>query len=85
MTTLTVDANGEVTLRKDLLRRLGARAGQKIEVEPLPNGGAILRTVRKRHDVTEAFGILTPHNKKNISLTLADIDEITQQGWAGEK
>jgi|GEM_PF-4407814 len=46
---------------------------------------ALCRQARETHDIAEAFGILTPHNKKNISLTLRDIDEITQQGWAGEE
>jgi len=33
MTTVVVDANGEVTLRKALLERVGARVGDTLEVD----------------------------------------------------
>ena len=38
MTTLTVTAKGQVTLRKDLLAHLGVQPGDRITVEKLPDG-----------------------------------------------
>ncbi len=38
MSTLTVNAKGQVTLRKDLLKHLGVRPGDKIAVDKLPAG-----------------------------------------------
>jgi bifunctional DNA-binding transcriptional regulator/antitoxin component of YhaV-PrlF toxin-antitoxin module len=38
MSTLTVTAKGQVTLRKDLLEHLGVRPGEKIAVDKLPDG-----------------------------------------------
>jgi bifunctional DNA-binding transcriptional regulator/antitoxin component of YhaV-PrlF toxin-antitoxin module len=84
MTTLTVTAKGQVTIKQDLLRHLGIRSGQKIEVTPLADGKAMIQAARQGHDVREVFGILTPENKANISLTLEEIDEISRKGWAGE-
>ncbi len=45
MTTLTVTAKGQVTLRKDLLAHLGVRPGEKIIVEALPDGRIQARAV----------------------------------------
>ena len=39
-TTLTVTAKGQITLRKEVLRHLGATPGQKVEIDLLPNGRA---------------------------------------------
>ena len=39
MTTLTVTAKGQVTLKKDLLKHLGVQPGQRLEVDLLPGGG----------------------------------------------
>ena len=36
MSTLTVTAKGQVTLRKDLLKHLGVQPGEKITVDKLP-------------------------------------------------
>ena len=38
MSTLTVTAKGQVTLRKDLLKHLGVHPGEKITVDKLPDG-----------------------------------------------
>ncbi len=47
MTTLTVTAKGQVTLRKNLLEHLGIRPGDKIEVDLLANGRAELHAAKK--------------------------------------
>jgi predicted nucleic-acid-binding protein len=38
MSTLTVTAKGQVTLRRDLLKHLGVQPGEKIIVDKLPDG-----------------------------------------------
>ena len=38
MSTLTVTAKGQVTLRKDVLEHLGVHPGEKITVDKLPDG-----------------------------------------------
>lgn len=38
MSTLTVTAKGQITLRQDLLKHLGVAPGQQVEVHKLPNG-----------------------------------------------
>ena len=43
MTTLTVTAKGQVTLKKDLLKHLGVQPGQRLEVDLLPGGRLAVR------------------------------------------
>ena len=43
MTTLTVTIRGQVTFKKDVLRHLGIRPGDKIHLDLLPNGRAELQ------------------------------------------
>jgi bifunctional DNA-binding transcriptional regulator/antitoxin component of YhaV-PrlF toxin-antitoxin module len=38
MTSLTVTAKGQITLRKDLLQHIGAQPGSRLTVQALPNG-----------------------------------------------
>jgi predicted nucleic-acid-binding protein len=38
MATLTITANGQVTLRRELLHHLGVQPGEQIEVSTLPGG-----------------------------------------------
>ena len=46
MSTLTVTARGQVTFRREVLRHLGIRPGEKIELEMLPDGRVTLAAAR---------------------------------------
>jgi AbrB family looped-hinge helix DNA binding protein len=83
MTTLTVTAKGQVTLRKDLLRHLGVEPGEKIAVDKLPDGRIEIRAARPRGKISEAFNFLK--RKNNRILSIEEITEISQRGWAGKR
>jgi bifunctional DNA-binding transcriptional regulator/antitoxin component of YhaV-PrlF toxin-antitoxin module len=80
--TLTVTAKGQVTLRKDLLAHLGVRPGEKIEVDILPDGRAELRAAKKAGSIEDSFGLLYRPGTK--ALTIDEINEAIEKGWAGE-
>ena len=48
MSTLTVTAKGQITLRKDLLKHLGAQPGEKIVVDKLPDGRIEIKALRPK-------------------------------------
>jgi AbrB family looped-hinge helix DNA binding protein len=83
MTTLTVTAKGQVTLRRDVLRHLGVEPGDKIDVEKLPNGRIEVRAVRPAGQISEAFGFLK--RTDGPMLTVDEISEAAAAGWAGER
>ncbi len=83
MTTLTVTARGQVTFRKDVLRHLGVRPGEKVELDKLPDGRVALRAVRQSRGIDEVFGILKCKTDKVASLE--EIDEAIAAGWAGQE
>ena len=58
MTTLTVTARGQVTLRKDLLQHLGIRPGDKIRLDLLPGGRAELKADRPQGSWRALAGFL---------------------------
>ncbi|MDO3431525.1 AbrB/MazE/SpoVT family DNA-binding domain-containing protein [Rhizobium sp. CBN3] len=85
MTTLTVTAKGQVTLRKEVLRHLGVRPGDKIDVDLLPGGRLEVVAVKTKPasgSIESFFGSI--ENKGTIHATLEEIDEAIKAGWAGE-
>ncbi len=84
MTTLTVTAKGQVTLRKNLLEHLGIRPGDKIEVDLLPNGRAELHAAAKKAgSLEDFFGSL--RKPGTIPLTIEEMNEIIADAWAGKR
>jgi bifunctional DNA-binding transcriptional regulator/antitoxin component of YhaV-PrlF toxin-antitoxin module len=81
MATLTVTARGQVTFRKEVLHHLGIRAGEKIELELLPNGQAAVRAARPAGSIEDFSGFLAGRTAK--VATLEEIEEAIQRGWAG--
>jgi bifunctional DNA-binding transcriptional regulator/antitoxin component of YhaV-PrlF toxin-antitoxin module len=80
MTTLTVTAKGQITLKQDLLQHLGVGPGQKIEAEPLPDGRVVVRAAAPNGTISEFLGCLSkPDGPK---LTSDEINEIASRGWA---
>lgn len=84
MTTLTVTAKGQVTLRKDILKHLGIEPGSKVIVEKLPDGRIEVKAAAKpTGKISDVFGLL--HREGGPVLTIEEMNEIIAQGWAGER
>jgi bifunctional DNA-binding transcriptional regulator/antitoxin component of YhaV-PrlF toxin-antitoxin module len=83
MTTLTVTARGQVTFRKDVLQHLGIRPGEKIELDLLPDGRAILKAARPTGTIDGFVGLLAGRTKK--VATIEEINAATAAAWADKK
>ncbi|MCW5713508.1 MAG: AbrB/MazE/SpoVT family DNA-binding domain-containing protein [Bauldia sp.] len=83
MSRLTVTAKGQVTLRKDILRHLGVRPGEKVDVEKLPDGGIAVRAARRSGKISDFFDMFKQENGPH--LTIEEIGEAAARGWAGER
>jgi AbrB family looped-hinge helix DNA binding protein len=83
MSTLTVTAKGQVTLRKDVLEHLGVHPGEKITVNKLPDGKIEVKAARPTGKISDAFGFLKRSGRP--SLSIEEINEIAARGWAGKR
>jgi AbrB family looped-hinge helix DNA binding protein len=84
MSTLTVTAKGQVTLRKDLLEHLGVHPGEKITVDKLPDGRIEVKAARPTGKISDAFGFLKT-KRKGRTLSIDEMNEIIARGWAGKR
>jgi bifunctional DNA-binding transcriptional regulator/antitoxin component of YhaV-PrlF toxin-antitoxin module len=83
MTTLTITTKGQLTLRQDLIRHLGLRPGDKVEVDALPQGRIELRAARPAARIEGVFNLLRRPDAP--ALTLEQMTEIAAQGWSGRR
>jgi bifunctional DNA-binding transcriptional regulator/antitoxin component of YhaV-PrlF toxin-antitoxin module len=83
MPTLKVTAKGQVTLRRDLLKHLGVRPGEKINVEELPDGRIEVKAARPKGQISDAFNFFKRRN--GPSLSIDEINELAAAGWAGKR
>jgi AbrB family looped-hinge helix DNA binding protein len=83
MSTLTVTAKGQVTLRKEFLRHLGVHPGERITVEKLPGGRIEVRAARPAGDISDAFDFLK--RAAGPRLSIEEISEVAARGWAGKR
>lgn len=83
MTTLTVTAKGQVTLRKDVLEHLGVRPGDKIAVEKLPSGRIEVRANKPAGKISDIFGMLKRKNGPRLSIE--EMNEVIADAWAGKR
>jgi bifunctional DNA-binding transcriptional regulator/antitoxin component of YhaV-PrlF toxin-antitoxin module len=82
MSTLTITAKGQVTLRKELLRHLGVGPGDKINVDTRPDGRIEVSAVRKTGRISDVAGML--YREDGPCLTIEEINDAIGKGWAGE-
>ena len=83
MATLTVTGRGQVTFRKEVLQHLGIKPGEKIELDLLPDGRAVLKAARPTGTISSFVGLLAGRTKK--VATIEEINEAAARGWAGKK
>lgn len=81
MATLTVTARGQVTFKKDVLKRLGIQPGDRIRLDLLPNGRAELRAVQPQGSWHSLRGCLA--GKTNgARLSIEEIGEAIAEAGA---
>ncbi len=83
MSTLTVTAKGQVTLRKDILEHLGVRPGEKIIVEKLPLGRIEVKAAATGK-ISDLFGSLKG-KRRGRYLSIAEMNKVIARGWAGKR
>ena len=83
MTTLTITAKGQVTLKQELLNHLGVGPGEKIEADKLPDGRIVVRAAAQQGTISDFIGCLA--QKDGPKLTIDEMNEISSQGWAKAK
>lgn len=83
MSTLTVTAKGQVTLRKELLEHLGVRPGDRIDVDKLPDGRIEVKAARPKARISDVFGLLK--RKGGPRLSIDEMNAIAARGWAGKR
>ena len=82
MTTLTVTARGQVTIKKDVLQHLGIKPGDKIELDLLPDGRGVLKAAQPTKTIQGFIGLLAGRSHK--VATIEEINSATSQAWAGK-
>lgn len=83
MTTLTLTAKGQITLKKELLQHLGINVGDKINVEKLPNGSLSIQAVKqpeKARSFADFAGCLP--NKTGKTFSIEEINEAIADAYA---
>jgi bifunctional DNA-binding transcriptional regulator/antitoxin component of YhaV-PrlF toxin-antitoxin module len=83
MSTLTVTAKGQVTLRKELLKHLGVQPGQQIAVNKLPDGRIEMKAAWPTGKISDVFDLFK--NRKRRALSIEEINELARRGWAGRR
>jgi bifunctional DNA-binding transcriptional regulator/antitoxin component of YhaV-PrlF toxin-antitoxin module len=83
MSTLTVTAKRQITLRKDLLNHIGVQPGDKVAVDKLPDGRIVMRAARPTGKISDVFDLFKRCN--GPSLSLEQINKLAARGWAGRR
>lgn len=80
MSTLTVTAKGQITLRQDLLKHLGVAPGQQVEVHKLPDGTLTIGSHAQDGDVNDFIACL--HKPGTPIVSIDEMNGIIAQSWA---
>ncbi|MCF3640717.1 AbrB/MazE/SpoVT family DNA-binding domain-containing protein [Rhizobium sp. TRM95111] len=82
MTVLTVTAKGQVTLRKEFLRHLNAKPGDKLEVAILPDGKLQISAEKPASGgrIDDFFGSL--RNPHGLHFTIDELKDEIDKAWA---
>ena len=83
MTTLTITAKGQVTLKQELLKHLGVSPGEKVQADKLPDGRIMVRAAAHDGRIADFIGCLA--QEKGPRLTIEEMKEIATRGWAKAK
>lgn len=82
MNVITITSKGQITLRKELLRHLGIKPGDKVRLDKLPDGRVVIAPMKSTGKISDFFGSLKREGQRPISIE--EMNEAIAKGWAGE-
>lgn len=68
MTTLTVNARGQVTFSKAVLQHLGIKTGEKLEILLLPDSKVMLSAPRQTGTIADFIGMFAGRTSKVVTI-----------------
>lgn len=83
MPTLTVAADGQITLSKVILQHLDVQPREKIIVDELPGGRIEVKADRPTGQTPDVFNFLERENAP--SLPIEEINRLAADAWAGKR
>ncbi|MDR0285813.1 MAG: AbrB/MazE/SpoVT family DNA-binding domain-containing protein [Propionibacteriaceae bacterium] len=81
MSTLTITAKGQITLKKDALQHLGLQPGDKVQVDYLPGDTLSLRPVKPEGSIESFIGMFK--DKVTRTVSIEEMNQVIADGWAG--
>lgn len=84
MATLTITAKGRVTLKKEILKHLGVKPGDKVEVELKSDQRIELRPLRATKTISDLSGILKGKGNGR-KLSIEQMNAAIAEGWVGHR
>lgn len=81
MATLTITSKGQVTFKKELLKHLNTKPGDRLDVTLLP-GGKLQVSAVPGDGIESVFGILAGNTRKKA--TIEEIGAAAAEAWSGE-
>lgn len=82
MTSLTITSKGQVTFKRELLKHIGAKPGDRLEVGLLP-GGRLEVKAAPSEGIESVFGRLA--GKTHVKASIEEIAAAAAEGWRGAK
>lgn len=81
MVQLTMTSKGQITINKALREGLGARPGEKLQIEVRPDGGLVIPPVRRKKTWDDLAGMLKRPGQPVLTIEELD-DAIADAGAA---
>ena len=78
-----VKSNGQVTLDPGMLKRLGVKPGDEINVEILPDGLMTVKAAAGNGSLDRFFGCLS--NDQDLHYSMEELSEQISGAWAGKR
>jgi bifunctional DNA-binding transcriptional regulator/antitoxin component of YhaV-PrlF toxin-antitoxin module len=82
MPVLSVTSRGQVTLRKEILRHLGLKPGDKLHIDLLPDGCGLIKVAPPGGDIRNFIGFLAHEGRPAVSIE--EMNRSIEEGWAGK-
>lgn len=80
MTKLTINAEGQVLLSRDMLDHLGLHSGGIVVARKLPNGRIELKAAHRKGTIADLFDLLKRDGRRSLSID--QLNKIAARGWA---